>query len=116
MPRLCTALLLTLFLSLSGFAGTTADLKKGFATPPDSVRPWVYWVWMDGNLTKEGITADLEAMKRAGIGGMILTHLDAERIQLTRLVLPPVWEKHHKDVVKEAERLGLEISLITGPG
>ncbi|MBK7257797.1 MAG: glycosyl hydrolase [Ignavibacteriae bacterium] len=116
MPRLCTALLLTLFLSLSGFAGTTADLKKGFATPPDSVRPWVYWVWMDGNLTKEGITADLEAMKRAGIGGMIIMEVNVGIPQGPVEFMSPVWRQHFKHVVKEAERLGLEISLITGPG
>ena len=44
-------------------------LERGFARPPDSARPWVYWFWLDGNITREGITADLEAMKRAGIGG-----------------------------------------------
>ncbi len=31
-------------------------LAKDFATPPDSARPWVYWFFMDGNLTREGIT------------------------------------------------------------
>jgi hypothetical protein len=42
-----------------------------FIQPPDSARPWVYWYFMDGNLTREGMTADLEAMKIAGIGGAI---------------------------------------------
>jgi (4-O-methyl)-D-glucuronate---lignin esterase len=55
------------------YAESPADgLQKEFRTPPDESRPWVYWVWMDGNLSRDGITADLEAMKRAGIGGVII--------------------------------------------
>jgi hypothetical protein len=39
-----------------------ADLEKGFAAPPDSAKPWVYWFFMDGNMTREGMTADLEVI------------------------------------------------------
>ncbi len=41
-------------------------LLKGFLNPPDSVRPGVYWYFMDGNLSREAMTADLESMKDAG--------------------------------------------------
>jgi len=44
---------------------------QGFARPPQSARPWVYWFPLDGNLSREGITADLEAMQRVGIGGVL---------------------------------------------
>src|ERR1035438_4137364 len=47
------------------------DIESDFLNPPDSARPWVYWMFMDGNLSREGMTADLEAMKRVGIGGVI---------------------------------------------
>jgi len=40
--------------------------------PPDEARPWVYWYWMNGNVTSEGIIADLQAMKEVGIGGVFL--------------------------------------------
>ena len=40
------------------------DLAKEFASPPGAARPWVYWFWLNGNVNREGITADLEAMKR----------------------------------------------------
>ena len=43
-------------------------LARSFAQPPDSTKPRCYWYWMDGQITKEGITRDLEAMKRVGIG------------------------------------------------
>ena len=39
-----------------------------FREPPEPAKPWAYWFWINGNITREGITADLEAMKRVGIG------------------------------------------------
>ena len=58
-------------LAVNGLAAERSpDLEEGFRSPPESARPWVYWFIMDGNLTREGITADFEAMKRAGIGGV----------------------------------------------
>jgi len=45
------------------------ELEQGFQSPPDSARPHTWWHWMNGNITKEGITADLEAMHRVDIGG-----------------------------------------------
>src|ERR1035437_3833577 len=44
-------------------------LERGFQNPPDSAKPRVWWHWMNGNITREGIKADLEWMKRVGIGG-----------------------------------------------
>ena len=52
------------------------ELADGFAHPPDAARPWVYWFWINGNLTREGITADLEAMQRVGIGGVLIMEVD----------------------------------------
>lgn len=58
------------FLLLSGLAARSEDkLEQDFANPPADARPQTYWHWMNGNVTKEGITADLEAMARIGIGG-----------------------------------------------
>jgi len=47
-------------------------MTSQFREPPASARPWVYWFWLDGNITREGITADLEAMRRVGIGGVLI--------------------------------------------
>ena len=52
------------------FAGTVVDyaaLAEGFAKPPLTARPGVYWYFMDGNYSREGVTRDLEAMRTAGI-------------------------------------------------
>ena len=76
--RICNLLL---GVSLLGFISNTnvlaagaassdnGELAKGFATPPASARPWVYWFPLSGNLSKKGITADFEAMARVGIDG-----------------------------------------------
>ena len=52
-----------------GSAVFAYDLADRFRTPSDEARPQVWWHWMNGNVTKEGITADLEAMAAIGIGG-----------------------------------------------
>src|SRR5579863_379555 len=65
-------LLFALTLSLWTWPLLADDLSTQFARPPAAARPWVYWFWNNGNVTKAGITADLEAMKRAGIGGVII--------------------------------------------
>src|SRR6188474_878897 len=49
--------------------GAGDALERGFQDPPNSARPRVWWHWMNGNITKEGIKRDLEWMRRVGIGG-----------------------------------------------
>ena len=68
-------ILQALILIAALFPGTSEldDLEKLFTNPPDSARPGVYWYFMDGNLDREGMTADLEAMKAAGIGNLDLS-------------------------------------------
>src|SRR5580692_5079014 len=47
-------------------------LEENFRRPPASVKPQTYWLWMNGNVSREGITRDLEAMKAVGIGGVMM--------------------------------------------
>src|ERR1039458_9450495 len=55
------------------WAQTPGDaLEQGFKNPPEAAKPRTWWHWTNGNITKEGISKDLEWMKRAGIGGMQL--------------------------------------------
>src|SRR5512135_2594031 len=51
-------------------------LAAGFISPPPEARPWVYWMWVDGNLDRAGITADLESLKAAGIGGVVICEVN----------------------------------------
>src|SRR5436309_3033034 len=56
----------------SAWASRAADLEADFRHPPESARPWVFWYWMNAAVSRAGITADLEAMKDAGLGGAYL--------------------------------------------
>ena len=47
-------------------------LAAGFLNPPAAVRPQTFWHWMNGNVTREGITLDLEAMAQVGVGGVMI--------------------------------------------
>ena len=92
------------------------ELERNFANPPASARPWVYWMWMDGNLSREGLTADLEAMQSAGIGGVMIMEVDVGVPKGPVKFMSPEWRQLFKHVVAEAERLGLQITLNAGPG
>ena len=50
--------------------GTERPLEEAFLHPSDAAKPIMIWQWMDGVVSKEGITADLEAFKAAGISGV----------------------------------------------
>jgi hypothetical protein len=73
------------------------DIEKSFLNPPSSARPWVFWYWMHGAVSKEGITADLEAMKEVGIGGAYLMPIKDTSstipFQPTARQLTPYWWK-----------------------
>ena len=97
-------------------SGLSSELEKGFRNPPESARPWVYWFVMDGNLSREGITADFEALKRAGVGGVIFMEVDVGIPRGPVKFMSPEWRALFKHAVTEAERLGLQITLNAGPG
>ena len=114
-------LLLAVFSAVAcGFRPEIGDLPDSlaaeFVSPPDAARPWVYWMWMDGNLSREGITADLEALKRAGIGGVIVMEVNVGVPRGPVEFMGPEWRRMFAHVVAEAERLGLEVTLGSGPG
>jgi hypothetical protein len=94
---------------------TMKDLSEGFLHPPDSARPWVYWFWINGNITKEGITADLEAMQRVGIGGVLIMEVDGNP-QGPVAFGTDKWQEMFRFACVEAGRLGLEISMNDGAG
>ena len=52
-------------------------LENAFQSPPPDCRPWVYWWWLNANVTETSITRDLEAMAAKGIGGFLLFDVTA---------------------------------------
>jgi hypothetical protein len=90
--------------------------ERSFVNPPDSARPWVYWFWLNGNITREGITADLEAMKRVGIGGVLIMEVDQGVPRGPVDFMSAQWRELFKHVVDEAQRLGLEVNMNNDAG
>jgi len=91
--------------------GDSGRLAKSFATPPPEARPWVYWFWSAGNITREGITADLEAMARVGIGGVLIMEVDQGVPQGPVVYLSPQWRELYKHMIAEAGRLGIVVDM-----
>lgn len=106
---LCSALLA----SLSLFADALDD---GFAQPPNSAKPQAWWHWMHCNITKEGLTADLEAMAKVGIGGATILDISDAIPAGNVHSLSPEWYDMVEHALNEAERLGLELSFHNCPG
>lgn len=92
------------------------DLAKNFATPPPSARPWVYWFPLDGNISREGITADLEAMQRVGIGGVLYMETDQGAPKGPAQFAGPLWRDLFKHICSEAHRLGLQVNMNNDAG
>ncbi len=95
-----------------------ASLETDFANPPPSARPWVFWFWNNGNVTSNGITMDLEAMQRVGIGGVLIMDV-VERYappRGTAEFMNPEWRALFQFAVQEANRLGMEVNMANGPG
>lgn len=99
-----------------GNAQEISSLEQAFANPPDSARPWVYWCWLNSNVSEEGITADLEAMKRVGIGGVLTLDVDQGTPAGPVKFMDDRWQKLFHHAVREAKRLGMEINMNNGVG
>lgn len=84
-----------------------AELQQAFENPPESAKPLTWWHWIDGNVTKPGITRDLEAMKRAGLGGCYLFSIGGYFPEGPLKFRQEEWYDMLGHTVKEAERLGL---------
>src|ERR1700761_9103442 len=94
---------------------TSEQLKQAFLHPPEDAKPWVFWYWMYGAVTKEGITADLQATKNAGIEGLYLMPIKGPGNP--PLISPPATQltPHFWELVKfamsEADRIGVKLAF-----
>jgi hypothetical protein len=94
----------------------TNNLKEGFINPPDSSRPGVYWYFMDGNISRDAMTDDLESMKEAGLGYALFLEVNVGVPRGKIDFLSEEWQELFRHAVSEAERLGIRIILGSGPG
>ncbi len=113
--------ILTLALGASATLAQSAGdpLKSGFEDPPKGARPRVWWHWMNGNITKDGIKLDLEWMHRVGLGGFQTfdASLGTPPVVEHRLVyMTPEWKESFLFATKLADQLGLEEAIAGSPG
>ena len=97
-----------------------ASLDELFRHPPQQAKPWVFWYWMQAAASKEGITADLQAMKEGGIGGAYMMFIKGPAspplIDPPAEQLSPVWWQLVKFAMEEAKRLNLQLAMHVSDG
>ena len=92
------------------------ELKSGLSE--QTYKPWAYWWWMGSSVTKDGITKNLEAYQKAGMGGMHIIPIYGEKGDEENFIeyLSPKWMEMLAHTVSEADRLGMGIDMTTGTG
>lgn len=113
-------LLLSFFLSGSFTWCQSVNLLQGRLSTSPITKPWVVWYWLHGAISKEGITADLEAMKEVGIGGAYLMTIKDTNSKIPYQPqvrqLSPQWRALIKHALMEAHRLHIEIGVHISDG
>jgi hypothetical protein len=108
-----------LLLPLAAHAKGADPLLEGFRKPPQSAKPRVWWHWMNGNVTPEGIRRDLDWMNRVGIGGVdaIDASIDTPQVVKKRLIyMTPEWKRAFRQATALADQHGMEVSVDSSPG
>jgi hypothetical protein len=104
-------------LAFSPHSAAAPSLEELWQNPPTESRLRAYWWWLNGNVTKESITSDLEGMKAKGFGGAVIYDANGASQEGNAPVphgptfFSPAWRELYKHTLREANRLGLEISL-----
>lgn len=92
-------------------------LLAGFMNPPPEARLRCYWWWLNGHTTEAAITRDLEQMKAKGYGGALLVDANGseqngnQAVPAGPMFGSPAWRSLYRHALREADRLGIEISL-----
>lgn len=107
-------LLTTVVLGLR--AGDNTSLWQGFVQPQDSARTKVWWFFGEGPTTREGITADLEAFKQQGVGGVVYYDQVHGNGEDADELFSPKWWSNLVFAAQEAKRLGLVFDINIGNG
>ena len=111
------SLILLLGLLLPTALPAAEPLDAGWQSPPREARLRAYWWWLNGCVTREAITRDLEQMQAQGFGGALICDADGsaqdgnERAPHGPTFFSPEWRELYQHALREADRLGLELSL-----
>jgi hypothetical protein len=119
MKLIAASCMLVIGLGVNWAQSSPDPLKNGFDNPPESARPRVWWHWMNGNISKEGIKLDLEWMHRVGLGGFqnFDAALQTPQVVDKRLAyMTSEWKDAFKYATTLADQLGLEEAIAGSPG
>ncbi len=105
---MCGLVLMSMFSSVPKLFAAES-LQENFQSPPNSAKPHTWWHWMNGYVSAEGITKDLEAMQRAGIGGFQAFQIEYKMDPGPVKYLSAAWRELMTHTIAEADRLGLEM-------
>jgi hypothetical protein len=102
-----------LLLAISALVAAAGDLRQEFQTPPTAARAWCYWWWLNGAASREGITRDMEEMRRQGIGGALLFDAGEGGKEAPRgpAFMSPPWRELYQHAVREADRCGIVLGV-----
>jgi len=110
---------LSLCVRVAAAQAGSESLESKFKNPPDSARPLVWWHWMNGNISKEGIKLDLQWMHRVGIAGFqnFDAALSTPQVVPKRLAyMTPEWKDAFKYAITLGDQYGMEMAIAGSPG
>lgn len=117
-----TVIAVVAILAVAGFTCGARNLsEEKFARPDKDNYPQTWFHFIDGNVDKEGITKDLEAIAGAGISGIHFFHGgqfggDWPGVRQHISCLSPLWNDALEHTASEAKRLGLRFTMQNCPG
>ena len=91
-------------------------IQEGFITPADTNKPWCYYYWIGDDISKEGITKDLEAMKEFGLGAVLIGNINPDEMDGPVPLFSDAWWDAMVHVVNEGHRIGIDIGFFNCPG
>ncbi|WP_224746342.1 glycosyl hydrolase [Mucilaginibacter glaciei] len=92
-------------------------IETGFITIPDSVQTSVYWYWISGNISKDGVIKDLEAMKNVGINRAFIGNIGLDEVPYGKVkIFSDEWWDILHTALKTATRLNIQIGIFNSPG
>src|ERR1700743_3706626 len=92
-------------------------IQNTFTNIPDSIQTSIYWYWINGNISKEGVVKDLEAMKKVGINRAFIGNIGLDNVPNggVKMFSDEWWDILHT-TLKTATCLNIQIGIFNGPG
>ena len=109
--------ILCLFLTASWIISCgKSSLSDGFVNLPNDTKPGIYWYWIDENISKEGITKDLESLAKVGVGEVFIGNICISETLGDVKTLSPEWVECMQHAIREGSRIGIDVGIFNSPG